>query len=476
MSHPWQGVQSRRAKHIGQEIVKYAAIFIDVLAIASTQTAAAFGGHFAGPRNFQDYYVIALAAVCVLNLLFKTARLYEFEVIVGWPRWSGMLLMVTAAVSLIFGALLYLANVGADFPRSWFLTTFIGSACLIWAMRGALAAVVRHQARRGALTRSVAVFGAGLQGKQLVEHLRDETAGGKRVVGVFDDRRTRLEPVPDIPFLGDLKCLEREVRRRNIDEVLIALPWSAENRIVEVTNRLRELPLDVYLGCDLVAYRFPGNEPRLLAGVPVFHIVRVPLTGWRRVVKLLEDKLSAALLLVLMAPIMLAIAVAIRLDTPGPVLFRQQRYGFNNAPIRVLKFRSMHHNPEAHLGFLQARRDDARVTRVGRLLRRTSLDELPQIFNVLEGTMSLVGPRPHPVELHDQFAALVDGYNGRHRVKPGITGWAQVNGWRGETDTIAKMRSRIEHDIFYIENWSLFLDLRILAITALRGCLDRNAY
>ena len=195
MSYPWRGVQSRRSRHIGQEIVKYAAIFIDVLAITSTQTAA-FVGRFGGQRNFQDYYVMALAAVCVLYLLFRTASLYEFEVIIGWPRWSGMLLMMTAAVSLIFGALLYLANVGADFPlgadfpRSWFLTTFIGSAFVIWAMRGALAAVVRHQARRGALTRSVAVFGAGLQGKQLVEHLRTETAGGKRVVGVFDDRAT----------------------------------------------------------------------------------------------------------------------------------------------------------------------------------------------------------------------------------------------------------------------------------------------
>ena len=475
-SYPRRSIPSRRGMHISQQIVTCAAMFFDVSAITSAQTAA-LASRFEVASIPPNHYILALiAAVSLLYVVFHAIRLYELDVIVAWPLRSGMLLMVTAVVTFILGALFHLADLGTELPPSWFLTTFAGSACLIWAMRGVLAAVVRHQARAGVFTRSVAVFGVGLQGKRLVKHLRDEAAAAKRVVGAFDERRTRLEPVPDIPFLGGLVCLEREVRRGNIDEVLIALPWSAENRIVELTNRLRELPVDVYLGGDLVAYRFPGGQTRSFAGMPVFHVVRVPFSGWSRVIKLLEDKLAAALLVFLMAPIMLAIAVAIRLDTPGPVLFRQQRYGFNNAPIRVLKFRSMHHNPEAHLGFLQARRDDTRVTRVGRLLRRTSLDELPQIFNVLEGTMSLVGPRPHPVELHDQFAALIDGYSGRHRVRPGITGWAQVNGWRGETDTIDKMRSRIEHDIFYIENWSLSLDLRILLMTAFTGWLGPNAY
>lgn len=200
------------------------------------------------------------------------------------------------------------------------------------------------------------------------------------------------------------------------------------------------------------------------------------VSGWRHIIKLVEDKVTAAVLLVVLAPIMLVIAVAIRLDTPGPVLFRQQRYGFDNSIITVFKFRSMHHNRKAHIEFQQARRADARVTRVGNLLRKTSLDELPQIFNVLQGTMSLVGPRPHPVEIHNQFAALIDGYSQRYRVKPGITGWAQINGYRGETDTIDKMRWRIEYDNFYIENWSLLLDVRILIMTAFRGWCGDNAY
>jgi Undecaprenyl-phosphate glucose phosphotransferase len=450
-------------------------MFFDVSAIAIPPIAA-LTSQLQGPSIPPNHFIPAvIAAVSLLYILFRAIRLYDIDVIAGWPLRSGMLLLMTAVVTVIFDALLQLADFGTEIPPGWFLGTLAGSACLIWGMRGLLAAVVRHQARAGVFTRSVAVFGAGLQGKQLVDHLRDEAAG-KRVVGVFDDRQTRVEPVPDVPFLGGLASLQSEVRRGNVDEVLIALPWSAERRIVELANRIRELPVDVYLGGDLVAYRFPGSPPRFFAGVPAFHIVRVPFSGWSRVIKLLEDKLAAVLLLTLMAPLMLAIAVAIRLDTPGPVLFRQQRYGFNNAPIRVFKFRSMHHNSEAHFGFLQARRHDRRVTRVGRLLRRTSLDELPQIFNVLEGTMSLVGPRPHPLELHDQFAALIDGYSGRHRVKPGITGWAQVNGWRGETDTIEKMRSRIEHDIFYIEHWSLSLDLRILLMTAFRGWLGPNAY
>ena len=205
-------------------------------------------------------------------------------------------------------------------------------------------------------------------------------------------------------------------------------------------------------------------------------IVFKPLSGWKTVVKYLEDKILATFLLILIAPLIVLIALAIKLDSKGPVLFRQPRYGFNNKVFSVIKFRTMCYKRSPEEGAPQARQNDPRVTRVGRFLRRRSLDELPQLFNVLQGTMSLVGPRPHPVPLNKEYEATIGGYFARHRVKPGITGWAQVNGLRGETDIPEKMKARVEYDIYYIENWSLLLDLQVLVMTAFVVLFQKNAY
>jgi putative colanic acid biosynthesis UDP-glucose lipid carrier transferase len=213
-----------------------------------------------------------------------------------------------------------------------------------------------------------------------------------------------------------------------------------------------------------------------MGGVPLLGVLQRPFSRWGYLVKAVEDYALATLLLILTAPLMLAIALAVWLDSPGPIIFRQKRYGFNNGTIEVFKFRTMRTDQDENDRAVQARRDDRRLTRLGHWLRRTSLDELPQLFNVLRGEMSVVGPRPHMVEHNQQYAALIETYLGRHRVKPGITGWAQVNGWRGETDTLEKMERRIGHDLYYIENWSLSFDLRILAWTLLVGLIHPNAY
>jgi putative colanic acid biosynthesis UDP-glucose lipid carrier transferase len=261
-----------------------------------------------------------------------------------------------------------------------------------------------------------------------------------------------------------------------VHDVVIALPWSAEERLVDIIGRLRVLPVRVYLGSDLIGYHFPRHHRQLLEGIPVLEIASVPLSGWSGFIKLVEDKVLAALLLILSAPFLALIALAIKLDSRGPVVFQQARYGFNNEIISVYKFRTMHHERPPETGVPQARRVDPRVTRVGWFLRRTSLDELPQLLNVLQGSMSLVGPRPHAVEHNEQFATLIGGYHGRHRVKPGITGWAQVHGFRGTTPTVEEMRRRVEYDIYYIENWSLWFDVRILLMSAIFVWHQRNAY
>jgi Undecaprenyl-phosphate glucose phosphotransferase len=212
------------------------------------------------------------------------------------------------------------------------------------------------------------------------------------------------------------------------------------------------------------------------AGLPLLDIHQRPLAGWGGIWKQLEDWVFGVVILILMLPVMGLCALAIRLDSKGPILFRQKRYGFNNNDITVFKFRTMYHQRPDEPGVPQATRNDPRITKVGAFLRKTSLDELPQLFNVLRGEMSLVGPRPHAVAHNEQYAKIIDGYLGRHRVKPGITGWAQVNGFRGETDTPEKMRMRVQYDLYYIDHWSLIFDIKILALTGLVGFVNRNAY
>ena len=285
--------------------------------------------------------------------------------------------------------------------------------------------------------------------------------------------------VKGIPLLGNVCDLVAAVRRREIDEVVITVPWNADERVNALMNRLRELPVDIYLGADSCVYRFGASYRTLAGGVYGLELMRTPLAGWNGVVKSLVDRVLASSALLIFCPIMAVIAVSIRLDSPGPVLFRQRRYGFNNELIEVFKFRTMYDHMRDENAETSIQESDPRVTRLGRFLRRTSLDELPQLFNVLIGNMSLVGPRPHPTRakagrrLYDQ---VVRDYAARHKVKPGITGWAQINGWRGDTDTEEKLTKRVEHDLYYIDNWSLWLDFRILLSTVFRGWVHSNAY
>ena len=299
-------------------------------------------------------------------------------------------------------------------------------------------------------------------------------------MGFIDDRAAaaRRADFPAERLLGDWGMLERMVRAGEVDEVIIALPWSAVRRIREITARLEQWPVRVGLAAGPISLEESGRDVRLLAGVPVLPMLEASIPPNGALVKRALDIVVAALLLAALAPSLGAIALAIRLDSPGPVLFRQPRAGYNQQSFTMLKFRSMRLEADDPAGTHQTSADDPRVTRVGGWLRRTSFDELPQLWNVLRGDMSLVGPRPHAhgtlVEgrpMHE----VADRYTARHRVKPGITGWAQVNGWRGETDA-AKLEARIRHDLFYIEHWHLGLDLLILLRTLLVPLLRVNAY
>ncbi|MDX6750013.1 exopolysaccharide biosynthesis polyprenyl glycosylphosphotransferase [Geminicoccaceae bacterium 1502E] len=321
--------------------------------------------------------------------------------------------------------------------------------------------------------RTEVVLGAGELGQSYLEQLR-LTGRRVRVLGVFDDRRSRVPAQLDgMPVLGGVEELVRFLHVHPVDRVVVALPWTAEARLLDCLRRLRGVPAELRLCPDVTGVLRPLAEPG-----PILVQERAMGPG-EALVKNTLDRLLAALLLLFTGPLLLLIALAVKASSPGPVLYRQKRHGLGGRVFELLKFRTM--RAEACEGGeaappAQTSRLDPRVTPLGRWLRRTSIDELPQLVNVLRGEMSLVGPRPHAVGHDRHYATLLDGYEARQRVRPGLTGWAQVNGLRGETETLEKMRRRVEHDLWYIRNRSLALDLRILLRTLLQGFGDPHAY
>jgi putative colanic acid biosynthesis UDP-glucose lipid carrier transferase len=341
------------------------------------------------------------------------------------------------------------------------VTPFAIAAAQAFAGRG-----LREFATAAAALRTRVIVGANARGVELARRIDADPCLGV-VRGFFDDRAPgRLARTRSAPLLGPLDAVAEYVRRNAINVVYITLPISDHPRIVRLLEALRDTTASIYfvpspLPCDFIQARIDR-----IGDIPVIAVCETPFCGVNGAAKRAFDVALAAALLVLAWPVMLAIAAAVRLESAGPVLFRQRRYGLDGREILVCKFRTMR-VCEDGVRFVQARANDPRVTRVGAFLRKTSLDELPQLFNVLEGTMSIVGPRPHAVAHNEQFRRRIAGYMVRHKVRPGITGWAQVNGLRGETETVEKMQQRVAYDLEYLQHWSLALDLWILARTAL---------
>ena len=325
------------------------------------------------------------------------------------------------------------------------------------------------------------MIGGGEPAKELIRSLEHQPENDIRICGIFDDRDERRSPsiIAGYPKLGTVAELVEFARLARIDMLIISLPLSAEARILALLKKLWVLPVDIRLAAHAKGLRFRPRSYSQVGNLPMLDIFDKPIADWDNVAKRIFDLFFSVVALVLLWPLMLGAAAAVKLSSPGPIIFKQKRHGFNNEVIEVYKFRSMY----THLSDPTARaavtKGDPRVTPVGRFIRKTSIDELPQIFNVLKGQLSLVGPRPHAVEAqtHDRrYVDVVDGYFARHRVKPGVTGWAQINGWRGEIDHDDKIRFRTEFDLYYIENWSLWLDLKILFLTPFRLLNTENAY
>ena len=328
------------------------------------------------------------------------------------------------------------------------------------------------------------IVGGGAEAEELIKALEASHDTDIRIAGIFDDRgNERVSPViAGYPKLGNIDELVEFARNSRIDLLIVSLPVTAEKRLLQLLKKLWVLPVDIRLSAHSNRLRFRPRTYSYIGNVPFIDVADKPIADWDHVKKWLFDKAAASLALILLAPLMAIIAILIKLDSKGPVLFRQKRQGFNNELIEVFKFRSMYAAQADVDANKLVTKDDPRVTRIGRFLRRTSLDELPQFFNVLKGDLSLVGPRPHALKAKAEdklYSEVVDGYFARHRVKPGVTGWAQISGWRGETDTEEKIERRVEHDLYYIENWSVTFDLYLPddAVRAAQGreCLLSGA-
>lgn len=424
-----------------------------------------------------------------LVVLLGTVLGVNFLHLAGAHRFAQFAHLDSALFRALFGWLCTLATlfVAALFVEpitaadgSWIAAWFAGGVALLTASRFALNRRMRRWAGEGRLGERIAVVGAGPLAQRLLRDINGQTGTPLRIVGVYDDEAASLpRRCMGHDIRGSVDDLVAEVRRHGVDSVIVALPLGADHQLVETLNKLSLVPVDVRLCPDSFGLRLGQVSVSHIAGHTFLNAIERPLRDWRWIAKEVEDRLVAAGILAMISPLLLAIAIAIKLDSRGPVFFRQKRYGFNNQLIEVWKFRTMFHDRTDANAEQLTQRNDPRITRLGAFLRRTSLDELPQFLNVLRGDMSVVGPRPHATAAKAGtllYQEAVKYYDARHRMKPGITGWAQINGWRGETDTVEQIRKRVEHDLYYIEHWSVAFDLQIILRTALGGFTGRNAF
>jgi Undecaprenyl-phosphate glucose phosphotransferase len=476
---------SDASEPISEPVVSGLVALTDVGLVLSTGVLAAWisgaavgnHGHLAG-------------AVSLLGVFFTTAfccivKAYRFSVLEKALHGIGIAILSLALMTALQIALtvatagVYQANVG------WLVLWFALCAPLLIISRLTVQSIISHWTRTGRLNERIAVVGATALAKQLIDDVQaaGDVKGQKktRVIGVFDDLSRPVSPkskfaAANVRSLDNLVDL---IRNDEVDAVIVALPLSAKQRISHVLEKLKHTPVDVRVCPGYAALYSKRVTVSKVGEYAMLNVMERPLCHWKRVAKDIEDRVIGSLILLMIAPLMCVIALAIKLDSPGPVLFRQKRLGYNNKIIEVLKFRTMHHAMSDANASQLTQRNDPRVTRLGAFLRRTSLDELPQFLNVIKGDMSIVGPRPHALQAKAGtvvYHEAVENYASRHRMKPGITGWAQINGWRGETDTVDKLVHRVDHDLFYVDNWTVFMDLKIIVRTIFGGFTGKSVY
>ncbi|MGH8217363.1 MAG: undecaprenyl-phosphate glucose phosphotransferase [Steroidobacteraceae bacterium] len=426
---------------------------------------------------FSGFFQVLAASAAALTVLLPRGRPQDSTQLAGasLPLAARVILRWLVIVAVLLG-IGYVTKYSGTYSRRIVLTWVGVTPLVLVAVSLALQELMRRVLYDPSVARRVAFVGCNEVSLALARRIQSNADLGLAVQGFFDDRSCeRLGVSGQVRVLGSLCDIASAVRRRGIDVIFVALPMRHIRRVVDLLDKLRDTTVSVYYVPDIFVFDLIQARTGELLGIPVVALCETPFCGYRGVVKRITDIALAAVLLVLGAPLMLAIALAVALSSGRPVLFKQRRYGLDGEEIIVYKFRTMS-VVEDGASILQAHKEDARVTRVGRFLRRHSLDELPQLINVLQGRMSLVGPRPHAIAHNEEYRKLIKGYMMRHKVHPGITGLAQINGFRGETVRVEDMRARVEYDLEYLRRWTPLLDFKILVLTAVRLLRDEKAY
>ncbi|MBU2582989.1 MAG: undecaprenyl-phosphate glucose phosphotransferase [Alphaproteobacteria bacterium] len=466
------------SRRVFADVVRFADFAVTVMAglvIAALYVDEGIATHAYG------YTLAVVGTAAVLVAVMEILQAYNVS---KFASVAALLPRVVLGSAIAFGALaavVFFFKAGDEFSRVWLALWLVAGTFGIIVERLVVASLARHWIETGRLFRRAVIFGTGDLSSKMISMLEADVEADIRICGVFDERagsRVGSEK-HGYPLLGSLDSLIAFARATRVDLIIVALPLSAEKRIAELVEELSQLPVEIKLPARLSELHFAPRTYTRVGTVAMIDLVDKPLEAWGGIAKWLFDKIIATIALILLAPVMAGVAIAVKLDSRGPVLFRQKRYGYNNELVEVFKFRSMYTDMCDAAAAKLVTKGDPRVTPVGRFIRKTSLDELPQLFNVLIGDLSLVGPRPHALQAKagsDLYDDVVTSYFARHKVKPGITGWAQINGWRGETDTHEKIQKRVEHDIYYIENWSIMLDLYILVKTPFALLKTENAF
>jgi len=460
------------AQMAGDALILITLSYVSLLLVMHTQH------HESGNIKYLPYIVSTVCSTIIIICNFARSGIYDLLNVLNHVSTLKPTAKRFIEVILLLTACLFILKVSDNVSRLWLAAWSSTSAIALGGFRLLTASAAQRLKENGRLTKNVAIVGAGDVGQQLAAKFTQRCLG-TRLVGIFDERRSRLvqsvnagTTVHQLPTLYELLC------RGRVDEVVIAIPPYASNRILELSRRFHPFAVSLRVLAPEGYENFQVLDSHRYGDIGTFRVMDKPLDEVAGIIKRIEDVVIAILCLLFTLPLMLVIALFIKLDSRGPVLFRQKRLGANNLPFDLRKFRTMYVEQTDPLGHQLTRAGDPRITRVGRFLRMTSVDELPQLINVLTGEMSLVGPRPHALAANAAgvaYARAISEYPIRHRVKPGITGWAQVNGWRGETTTIEQIRRRVEHDLYYIENWSLTFDLLILGRTVFAVLSRANA-
>lgn len=427
------------------------------------------------PSQQATLWLGALVTMALLRLLGA----YGFKVMRS--LWRALAVAFFGLIIGLTSVWLFFSSAGHEVPVVWLVFWGGLAANLMLGLRIYAWIRIRNLTRLGQLEHRIVVVGGGPEVQRVIDEIERERGRGRRMCGFFDDRGWPRAPdvIGKYHKMGDLDDLLEFARLAPIDTVIVAISGASRERLMQLMMKLFVLPVDIRLLDTGDRPDFAQHRRSRIGRLKVVELCKRPLGGAQAFAKRCFDLVFASLLLVMFSPLMALVALLVRLDSPGPVFFQQSRHGYNNRPITVFKFRTMYVEASDTSGVRSVRRGDNRVTRVGRFLRRSSLDELPQFVNVLRGELSLVGPRPHAVAARTGdiiYHAVAESYSARHKVKPGVTGWAQINGWRGELNCDEKIKARVEHDLYYIENWSLWLDLKILILTPWALVTTKNAY